>query len=172
MNWGQNTTHLMPSSDDYDRSYGNGQPVKTVVYLNIAGDEQEVFNSVIPQNTTILDILLQIDRNSSHSGQAILASDDFSPYTGNYHLNNGYSFTDINNKCLNINLNTPVENIVTLGQQRQRQALFKIVYSIGFGCGIMGGQKSYKKYKKYKKTYNNKKRKSRKSRKSRRHRRK
>jgi hypothetical protein len=67
--------------------------------------------------------------------------------------------------CLNADLNTPVENIVTLGQQRQRQAIFKIVYGSGWGCSMMGGKKSYKKYKR---TY----KKSKKSKKSRRQRRK
>ena len=163
MQWGQHTTHTMPSSAEYDRSYGKGQPVRTLVYLNIAGNNQEVFNSLIPQDTTILDIILNIDRNSHSS--SILASDEYSQYTGDYQLNNGYSLTDMNGNCLDVTLDTPVENIVTLGQQRQRQAIFIIVYSVNRWCNMMGGRKSYKKYKK---TY----RKSKKSKKSRRHRRK
>jgi hypothetical protein len=165
MNWGQNTTHTVSSSAEYDRSYGNGNPVKTIVYLSIAGKENEIFNALIPQNTTILDILLQIDRNNSSSGEAILAGDEFSSYTGNYQLNIGYTFTKMNGDCLNINLDTPVEDIVTRGKNASRQAKFKIVYSVNRWCNMMGGQKSYNKYKK---TYNNKKRKSRKSRKHRR----
>lgn len=153
MQWGQNTTHQMPSSDEYDRSYGNGQPVKTVVYLNIAGNEQVVFNALIPQDTTILNILVDIDRNNSNSGETILVGDQYSQYTGNYQLNNGYNFTDMNNNCLDVDLNTPVQNIVTLGKYGQRQALFKIVYSVNIWCNMMGGKKSYKKYKKtYKKS--------------------
>lgn len=166
------TVHEVYAPDVYDRSFGNGQPVKTVVYLNIAGKEKEVYNRLIPQNTTILDILLQIDRNASSSGEAILYGDEFAPHTNNYQLNIGYTFTKMNGDCLNINLDTPVEDIVTRGKQAIREAKFKIVYSVNRWCNMMGGQKSYKKYKKtynkYKKTYN----KSKKSKKSRRHRRK
>ena len=67
---------------------------------------------------------------------------------GDYQLNNGYSLTDMNGNCLDVTLDTPVENIVTLGQQRQRQAIFIIVYSVNRWCNMMGGRKSYKKYKK------------------------
>jgi len=165
MQWGQNTTHTVPGPDDYDRSYGNGQPVRTMVY-QVMSRSNLVFNQLVPQNTTILEIILEIDKNFSHPSQSILANDEYAQYTGDYRLNNGFILTDMDGNCLNADLNTPVENIVTLGQQRQRQAIFKIVYGSGWGCSMMGGKKSYKK------SYNNKKRKSRKSRKSRRHRRK
>jgi len=159
------TVHEVDAPNVYDRSYGDGQPVKTVVILNIAGDEKEVYNATIPEDTTILKILQDIDRNA-HSGETILTIDE----SNRYSLNSGYSFTNMKNKILNINLNTPIKDIVTRGNQGLRQAIFKIEYNpgIGIGCNIMGGRKSYKKHKKtYKKS-----KKSKKSRKSRRHRRK
>jgi hypothetical protein len=54
-------------------------------------------NALIPQDTTILNILVDIDRNNSNSGETILVGDQYSQYTGNYQLNNGYNFTDMNN---------------------------------------------------------------------------
>lgn len=159
------TVHEVDAPNVYDRSYGDGQPVKTVVILNIAGDEKEVYNATIPEDTTILKILQDIDRNA-HSGETILTIDE----SNRYSLNSGYSFTNMKNKILNINLNTPIKDIVTHGKHAIRQAIIKIEYNpgIGIGCNIMGGRKSYKKHKKtYKKS-----KKSKKSRKSRRHRRK
>lgn len=143
--------------DVYDRSFGNGQPVNTFVILNIAGDEKQLYKELIPQDTTILKILQDIDTNA-HSGETILTIDKSNRYSLKY----GYDFTD-----KNINLNTQIENIVTHGKHAIRQAIIKIEYNPGFGigCNIMGGRKSYKKHKK---TYNNKKRKSRKSRRHRR----
>ena len=149
--------------DVYDRSFGNGQPVNTFVILNIAGDEKQLYKELIPQDTTILKILQDIDTNA-HSGETILTIDKSNRYSLKY----GYDFTD-----KNINLNTQIEDIVTHGKHAIRQAIIKIEYNpgIGIGCNIMGGRKSYKKHKKtYKKSKKSKK--SRKSRKSRRHRRK
>lgn len=146
--------------DVYDRSFGNGQPVNTFVILNIAGDEKQLYKELIPQDTTILKILQDIDTNA-HSGETILTIDKSNRYSLKY----GYDFTD-----KNINLNTQIEDIVTHGKHAIRQAIIKIEYNpgIGIGCNIMGGRKSYKKHKKtYKKS-----KKSKKSRKSRRHRRK
>jgi hypothetical protein len=158
------TVHEVDGPDVYDRSYGDGQPVKTVVYLNIAGDEKEIYNALIPQDTTILKILQDIDRNNPDSGQNILYGDR----SNGYSLNSCYSFTDMKNKILNINLNTQIKDIVTRGNQGIRQAIFKIDYTISMGCNVMGGQKYYKKYKKYKKTYKKAYKKTKKSRRYRR----
>jgi hypothetical protein len=155
--------HEVYGPDVYDRSYGDGQHVKTVVILNIAGDEKEVYNATIPENTMILKILQDIDINAD-SGETILTIDKSNRYSLKY----GYDFTD-----KKIKLNTQIEDIVTRGKHAIRQAIIKIEYNpgVGIGCNIMGGRKYYKKYKK---TYNKSKKskKSKKSRKSRRHRRK
>ena len=155
MNWGENKTHETYGPDDYDRSYGKGQPIYTVVFLNKSGHNLRVFKERIPQDTPIYEIIKEIDTKYSDSTQQILNGD---------RLNTGYKLKDANGNNLLVSIDDPIESIVSHGKSACRQAIFYIVYGSDSWCSVMGGKKS-RKAKKSKKS-----RKTKKSKKSRKHR--
>jgi len=149
MNWGENKIHETYGSHDYDRSYGQGKKIYTVVFLNKSGHNLRVFKERIPEDTPIYEIIKEIDTKYSDSTQQILNGD---------RLNTGYKLKDANGNNLLVSIDDPIKSIVSHGKSACRQAIFYIVYGSDSWCSVMGGKKSRKA------------KKSKKSKKSRKHR--